>query len=515
MDIAEIRARARSIVEDPTLTYRQRMHYLAGLAEESLEYPPLSEEARVALEKGIICDMFEGPAPHRPRYVLPDYALALRQGSAYLELAPPTNLDEALNALLILYGHVPSITGYPVYLGDLDKVLAPFAEGVSDAELERRLRLFWIALDRLLPDAFVHTDLGPDDSRLGRLILRLERELHQVVPNITLKVDPERTPDDYLLDAVATVFEVAKPHFVNHPLMVADLGPEYAAVSCYNSLPIGGGSHTLTRLNLLEVARCHQGSLDDFFATTLPAAVALNAELTEARVRYLVERSRFYEHDFLAREGLIHLDRFSAMFGVFGTAEAVNLLMAMRGRPGTYGHDPEANELSYRIIGAVAEQVTQRPMPYCEGNRGRCFLHAQSGIDLDIGVSPGARIPIGDEPALLDHILTVAPHHRHFQAGISDIVHFDDTVQRNPRAVVDIIRGAMAEGMRDFTFNLDSNDFVRITGYLVRKSDVARLDQGARHTSTFLGAGSIENQHVTERAVRQVTSLERAPRPGR
>ena len=56
---------------------------------------------------------------------------------------------------------------------------------------------------------------------------------------------------------------------------------------------------------------------------------------------------------------------------------------------------------------------------------------------------------------------------------------FDETARRNPQAVVDVIRGAFATGMRDFTFNLDSNDFVRITGYLVRKSDLARLaDRG-------------------------------------
>ncbi len=50
---------------------------------------------------------------------------------------------------------------------------------------------------------------------------------------------------------------------------------------------------------------------------------------------------------------------------------------------------------------------------------------------------------------------------------------FDETARRNPAAVVDVIRGAFRTGMRDFTFNLDSNDFIRITGYLVRKSDLA------------------------------------------
>ncbi len=59
-------------------------------------------------------------APYKPRYVLPDYARFLRQGSAWLELAPPRDFDEALYALRILYHHVPSVTGMPVWLGRLD-----------------------------------------------------------------------------------------------------------------------------------------------------------------------------------------------------------------------------------------------------------------------------------------------------------------------------------------------------------------------------------------------------------
>ena len=52
---------------------------------------------------------------------------------------------------------------------------------------------------------------------------------------------PSITPDDLIEDAVRTVFETGKPHFVNHPMMVGDHGEGYAAVSCYNSLKIGGG----------------------------------------------------------------------------------------------------------------------------------------------------------------------------------------------------------------------------------------------------------------------------------
>jgi len=513
VEITELRERARRLVNDPALAYHQRVYRLAGLAEEALEYPAVSDACRQALEKRIICDLFEGPAPYRPRYVLPDYERAVAQGSEYLELAPPSDLDDALMFLLVLYSQVPSITGYPVYVGDLDRVLAPFVDDVSDEELEGKLRRFWISLDRMLPDAFVHTNLGPDDTRVGRTILRLERSLHQVVPNLTLKVHPERTPDSYVLDAVQTVFECGKPHFVNHPMMVSDHGEGYAAVSCYNSLKIGGGAHTLVRLNLRDVVHQHSGSLNAFFHDTLRLYVALTAELIEARIRHLVEEARFFDHSWLVHEGLVRLDRFSAMFGIYGLAEAVDLLMERQGSTGRYGHDAGANELSYRITNAIAEQVAARPMPHCEGGGGFCYLHSQSGIDRDIGVTAGTRIPVGTEPRLLEHLQTVAPHHRLFAAGVSDILHFDETAVRNPEAVVDIIRGAFSEGMRDFTFNLDSNDFIRITGYLVRKSDLAHLDTGVRHGSTFLGAGSVEQSHVCDRAVKRIVSHERDPRP--
>jgi YjjI family glycine radical enzyme len=504
----EFRSRARAIVNDPTLTYHQRRHYLAGLAEEALEPPALSDDARDALHKRIVCDLLEGNAPYRPRYILPDYAKALAQGSEFLELDPPIDLDEALNFLLILYSHIPSITSYPVYLGDLDKLLAPYVDALSDDDLHDTLRLFWRTLDRMFPDAFTHTDLGPDDSRIGRTIFQIERELTQVVPNITFKVDPDRTPDDYVREGILTVFEVAKPHFVNHPLMVRDLGEDYAAVSCYNSLKVGGGSHTLVRLNLKEAALQHRGSPEEFLTGTLPRYVALTTEVIESRIRYLVDEARFFEHDFLAREGLIDISKFSAMFGVFGLAECVDVLGV-----GTYGHDSAANELSYRIIDTIAGQVAATPMPYCEGNGGACFLHAQSGIDTDVGVTAGTRIAIGAEPGLYEHIRIVAPHHDRFSAGVSDVFQVEDTVVHNPKAMVDVIRGAFHEGMRDFTFNVGCNDFVRITGYLVRKSDLDRFaESGARHNSTSFGFGAETNTHVTTRNVKRIMVHERTPR---
>ena len=503
----EFQARARALVQDGTLGYDQRLRQLAALATEALPYPDLSPDCREALDKRVICDMYEGNSPYTARYILPDYEKAVRQGVQHLELEPPTTLDDALAFLLMVYVNVPSVTTYPVYLGDLDKVLAPFVtDDISDDDLDTRLRRFWLCIDRMLPDAFVHLDLGPHDSRIARSIFSVERSLRQAVPNITLKVDPAITPDELIEEGVLTVFQTGKPHFVNHPMMVADHGERYAAVSCYNSLKIGGGAHTLVRLNLKETALRHQGSADSFLTTTLPRYVELTAELAEARIRSLVEDQHFYDTHWLAQEGLIDIDRFSAMFGIFGLAECVNLLMQHDGHDGRYGHDADADAFARRVVERVAELVAARPLPYCAGGGGHAYLHSQSGIDLDHDVTAGTRIPVGDEPDLLSHVTTCAPHHHLFASGVSDIFHMDETAVRNPQAVVDIIRGAFRQGMRDFTFNLDSNEFVRITGYLVRKSDLAAIAAtgSARHSSDHLAAGSENSFHLTQRAVKRI-----------
>ena len=93
MRIDELQHDVRAAVDDPSLTYRQRVQLLATLAENALDPPPLSAEATRALDKRVICDMYEGNAPYRPRYVLPDYPKALRHGSTFLELAAPSDID--------------------------------------------------------------------------------------------------------------------------------------------------------------------------------------------------------------------------------------------------------------------------------------------------------------------------------------------------------------------------------------------------------------------------------------
>lgn len=93
-----LQQRCQQIVTSPVLSPEQKRHFLALEAENNLPYPALPAEARRALDEGVICDMFEGHAPYKPRYVLPDYARFLAHGSEWLELEGAKDLDDALSA---------------------------------------------------------------------------------------------------------------------------------------------------------------------------------------------------------------------------------------------------------------------------------------------------------------------------------------------------------------------------------------------------------------------------------
>ena len=172
----EITRKLHEITTDKTLSPAQKAHYLSLEAENMLPYPALDTETQQALDERVICDLYEGHAPYKPRYVLPDYSIVLKHGSEYLELPVPETLDEAINTLMIAYHHVPSVTGMPVYLGQLDELLLPFCDGVDDDELCKKIKLFWRYLDRTLPDAFMHANIGPTDNRVARTILRVDAD---------------------------------------------------------------------------------------------------------------------------------------------------------------------------------------------------------------------------------------------------------------------------------------------------------------------------------------------------
>ena len=111
--------RIKEIIENPQTEFYKKREQLYQAAESCLVPLSLSENTDKLVQDGVICGLFEGNAPYRPRYVLPDYAVFLRQGSEYLELAAPRDIFEAINALLVIYRYVPSITAYPVYLGQV------------------------------------------------------------------------------------------------------------------------------------------------------------------------------------------------------------------------------------------------------------------------------------------------------------------------------------------------------------------------------------------------------------
>ena len=222
---------ALNIVKDTTLTYDQTLLALAKLGENSDDSIRFSEDYYKAKEAGALCDLNEGHLPYRPRYICPDYELLFEKGCVFLGLTPPEDLLEAVNCLEIFYSHVPSITCYPVYLGDLDKLLEPFVLKEDREYAKKILRLFLLHIDKVLTDSFVHADIGPEDSLTGRLLLELTEEMQLAIPNITLKYDPELTSDDFALACIRCMLKSAKPSFANHRMFVKEWGEDYAIAS--------------------------------------------------------------------------------------------------------------------------------------------------------------------------------------------------------------------------------------------------------------------------------------------
>jgi len=499
-----LQQRCQQIVTSPVLSPEQKRHFLALEAENNLPYPTLAPEARQALEAGFICDMFEGHAPYKPRYVLPDYAMFLKQGSEWLELEGAKDLDDALSLLTILYHHVPSVTGMPVYLGHLDTLLQPYVRILTQQEIDIRIKRFWRYLDRTLPDAFTHVNIGPAGGPVTRAILRADAELKQVSPNLTFIYDPEITPDDLLLEVASNICECSKPHIANGPINDKIFTKKgFGVVSCYNSLPLAGGGSTLVRLNLKAIAEKSE-TPETFFTRTLPYYCQQQIAIINARCDFLYQLSGFFENSFLVKEGLIDPDRFVPMFGMYGLAEAVNVLCEKAGITGRYGKDQQANALGYRISEQLATFVENTPVRY--GWKQRALLHAQSGISSDVGTTPGARLPYGEEPDPISHLLAVAPHHQHYHAGISDILTLDETIKRNPQAVVELCLGAFRAGMREFSANISGNDLVRVTGYMVRLSDLEKYRaEGSRTNTTWLGEEAARNTRILERQPRVIS----------
>lgn len=491
---------ALNVIKNISLDYRQKRHELAAVAENSIPYVKISEKSQKYMKDGIICDLNEGHAPYRPRYILPDYSLLMKNGCKYLNIEPPKDMYEAVNALLIMYSNVPSVTSYPVYLGDIDKLLEPFCSTVSDDELMKLMRMFLINIDRTLPDAFVHMDIGPDDTKIGRIVLSLEKELKKAIPNISLKLSSS-TPDEFTKLAIETTLEVGKPYFVNHDELVKNVGANYSQASCYNTLKIGGGSYTLVRLNLKKLAEASK-DYDEFIKKDLPDAVDSLCEIINARIKFVVDTAKFFEYSFLAKEGFVSKDNFTAMAGEFGLYECIQKLTGGL----KMGKDKKADDCAEEVIKTMHDLVKAHDGLYCYGYGGKLGFHAQSGIDSDIDVTAGVRIRIGEEVNLFDQILTESRLQKYFDTGVSDIYVFDRTAKKNPDGMLKIIKGAMKSGMRVITMNCSDSDLIRITGYLVKKTDVEKYLKGeqVRETTAKFGSESIKKNNILGRKVRSI-----------
>ena len=488
-------ARIKEIIADPKLTYPQRLIELAKAAENLPDPVPLSEDARWFVEKEVVFDMGEGNAPYRPRYVLPDYDLFMKQGSKFLMLEPPKDIWDAVSNLTILYHFVPSVIAGPVYIGHIDRLLEPFVK--DEEEARHAIKLFLTHVDRVVSDSFCHADIGPYDTKAGRIILELSAEMQRPTPNMSM-IYNEHTPDDFALKAIETGMVTAKPSFVNDAMYSADWGSNYAIVSCY-ALPVGGGGLTLGRLNLKKLADLAK-SKEEFLNDLLPRAVAAQCEQMDKRDSFIFEDGHFLEYTFLAEEGLIHKDRFVGMFGMVGLAECVNQVLNLTNPKERYGHGKEAEEFALDVLERIHAQVEAYQPKY-----GKFALHGQVGISTDWGVTPNTRVPVGEEPPLPQHLLFTAKTQKHFAAGIGELFPFEETTKKNPQAVLDIIRGAFGQGMRYFSFYSDTSDVVRITGYLVKRSDIEKYDAGERcvGNSTILGSGASKGLRIFEREVRK------------
>ncbi|MGL5989822.1 YjjI family glycine radical enzyme [Cetobacterium sp.] len=488
-------------IKSQKITFEQKVVTLARLAEGSIEVLNKSDALKKYIEEGIICDLFEGNAPYRPRYIVPDYDIFIKNGSKFLNLEKPTNIWEAIHSLLILYKHVPSITTMPVYLGNIDYLLEPFIKDENEAYLA--IKLFLKHIDSTITDSFCHANIGPKETKAGLLILKIMRELELPTPNLTIKYT-EETTDKLAVEAIQTALVTAKPSFANDKIFRDDFKGEYGIVSCYNGLKVGGGANTLVRVRLGALSKLAT-SKEDFLEKVLPNVSKEMLDYIDERSRFIIDESGFYESSFLIKEGLLEKDKFTGLFGFVGLAECVNNLLGAIEKKDRFGYSEVANKLALEIVSSMHGIVAEHKSEYAGSFFGNThLLHSQVGIDTDRNESPGCRIPVGEEPEIYDQIVQSSKFHKYCPSGIGDIFVFDDTFKSNPEAILDIIKGAFETELRFFSLYSDSCDVVRVTGYLVKKSEMEKLDKGEQvlRDTTVLGKGARDNAKALDRKLR-------------
>ena len=497
-----------AIVKSAELTPQQKLIALGNTSERIFSPVDLlgyTEEELGFLENQMICDLNEGYALYRPRYIVPNYEVFVKNGVEFLELDPPSDLDELLDGLIILYTHVPSITSFPVFIGHLDRLMEPF---ITDNEEEdyKKIKRFLNHIDKTITDSFCHADIGPYETRAGVLILKAVMELGNPTPNMTIRYDKEKTSRSFAELAAKSCLLVSKPSFSNDVSYNDDVG-EHAICSCYNALPFGGGAYTLSRLRLGTIAR-GTNSLDELLNELLPKVTKSTLNMMNKRVRFVAEESNFFESSFLQREGFIDKDNFTSMIAIVGLADAVNEMLKLEDSTETFGQSDRGDEIGHMIMNVIKDLVDNHEAAYAKRTNNRYLLHAQVGAsihDEDKYNTPAHRVKVGEEPTLIDHLKHSAPFHQYFPSGTGDLFAFDNTYVDHPGAVVDIIDGAFKSGYRYITTYMKNTDLIRVTGYLVKKSEVEKLrnNQAVLRDTTVFGLGTEDNAHVFDRKLRE------------
>ena len=306
---------------------------------------------------------------------------------------------------MTLYRHVPSITNFPVYLGNLDTLIDPLP-----GRLERRGGAQEAAPLPQLSGPHHHRLLlpcqpGPGGHRAGRLLLEVLSEVQNTVPNFTLKYDPEVTPDAFAEAAIRCSLACSNPALCSHPAN-RDTFDDYGVSSCYNILPIRGGAYTLTRVTLTRLVDDARG-VEHFVEELLPECLRLTADYMNERIRFLVEQSGFFPPASWSRRALspptafcpcsaspVWPRRSTTCSGTGGWCTAAT---------------GEADALGVRIMEKIDAVVKTLPAAHSPLTGNHFLLHAQVGLDSDVGITSGVRIPVGSEPESLPTTCATAP----------------------------------------------------------------------------------------------------------
>ncbi len=79
-------------------------------------------------------------------------------------------------------------------------------------------------------------------------------------------------------------------------------------------------------------------------------------------------------------------------------------------------------------------------------------------------------------------------------------------MEQNPAALLDVVKGAFALGVHYMSFYSADTDLVRITGYLVKRSEMEkfRAHQVVLQNTTHLGTANYDVNRLAQRKVRMV-----------